>query len=168
MKQTGMSEVNKKLGILLKKERERQNIKIDDLSERLKISVSNLQSIEAGTTDGLPSDLYFSLFAKSYAESLGIDHSRTIEAIKLDCEETNDNSQKSKGSEKKQSDSSDEKTEAESLIAKKTGIVFAVIITLSLIFLVVNHFFFNSEPSDSSTDSVDTQTENSSKTSQEL
>ncbi len=49
-----MSEVNKKLGALLKKERERQSIKIEDLSERLKISIPNLQAIENGTSDAQP------------------------------------------------------------------------------------------------------------------
>ncbi len=148
-----MSEVNKKLGTLLKKERERQKIKIDDLSERLKITVPYLLSIEAGTTDGLPSELYFSLFAKSYAEALGIDYSRTVEAIKNDIEESADSSdEKVKNSEKKKTATGNEESENENQFLKKAGVVFGIIVGLFIIFLGVNKLFFNSETNSISND----------------
>ncbi|MFQ6007614.1 MAG: helix-turn-helix domain-containing protein [Candidatus Zixiibacteriota bacterium] len=75
-------ELHNKIGLLLKLERERQNLTWEDLSAQLKISKRNLEHIEAGNADALPSELYFNLFAKSYAEMLGIDYSRTVEAIK--------------------------------------------------------------------------------------
>ena len=141
-----MSELNKKLGKVLKDERDRQGINIEDLSERLKITIPNLQSIEAGSTDGLPSELYFTLFAKSYAEALGVDYTRTVEAIKSDVSEASEKKVESKKTEKKSENGSEE--ESESQLLKKSGIALAVIIGLFLIFLGVNKFLF----SDNSTD----------------
>lgn len=77
-----MSELQKKLGLAFKAERERRKLKIDDLSDELKISTTNLEAIESGIASDLPSDLYYKLFTKSYAERLGIDLTATIEAIK--------------------------------------------------------------------------------------
>lgn len=77
-----MSELNEKLGSLLKLERERQGLKLEELSEKLKTAVASLESIEAGNPDWFPSELYYTLFTKSYAATLGIDYDRTIEAIK--------------------------------------------------------------------------------------
>jgi len=79
-----MSELHVKIGKLLRLERERQGIALDDLSTKLKMSTGNLQHIEAGKLKALPSELYFNLFAKSYAETLGIDYAATVEAIKED------------------------------------------------------------------------------------
>ncbi len=146
-----MSEVNIKLGTLLKKERERQDIKIDDLSERLKITVPYLQSIEAGTTEGLPSELYFSLFAKSYAEALGIDYVRTVEAINADIEESlNSPEEKTKGGDKKTPNTTDEDSESENQFLKKAGIVFGIIVGLFVLFLGVNKLFYNAESQNTS------------------
>ncbi|MEW6049982.1 MAG: RodZ domain-containing protein [Candidatus Zixiibacteriota bacterium] len=82
-----MGEVHVKLGMLLKLERERRNLALADLSQELKISETNLQHIEDGNVAALPSELYFNLFGKSYAEALGIDFARTIEAIREDLGE---------------------------------------------------------------------------------
>ncbi|HUV31140.1 MAG TPA: helix-turn-helix domain-containing protein [Acidobacteriota bacterium] len=83
-----MSELHTKLGRLLQLERQRQEIDLNDLSDELKISIHNLEAIESGDVAGLPSDLYFNLFAKSYAERLGIDYTRTVEAITMDLKES--------------------------------------------------------------------------------
>jgi transcriptional regulator with XRE-family HTH domain len=77
-----MGEVQKKLGFALRVERERRGLSLENLSQQLKISESNLQSIEDGDPAALPGELYFKMFARSYAESLGIDYERTIEAIR--------------------------------------------------------------------------------------
>jgi len=77
-----MGEVQKKLGYALKLERERRGLSIEDLSQQLKISETNLEAIEEGNPSALPGELYFKMFARSYAEALGIDYERTIEAIK--------------------------------------------------------------------------------------
>lgn len=80
-----MSDTKKKIGEALKLERERQGIPLDNLAVDLKISEAHLECIERGEVDGLPSELYFNLFAKSYSEALGIDYQRTVEAIEAEA-----------------------------------------------------------------------------------
>jgi cytoskeletal protein RodZ len=82
-----MSELQRKLGKLLEMERRRRGLNLADLSTELKISESNLTSIETGDADALPAELYYQLFAKSYSEFLGIDYSKTLEAIREDIGE---------------------------------------------------------------------------------
>jgi transcriptional regulator with XRE-family HTH domain len=77
-----MSELHTKLGELLQLERERQKVSLEDVSAELKIPESTLLQIEAGDLEALPAELYFKLFAKSYAEYLGIDYAKTVEAIR--------------------------------------------------------------------------------------
>ncbi|MFQ5498670.1 MAG: helix-turn-helix domain-containing protein [Candidatus Zixiibacteriota bacterium] len=77
-----MSEVQKKLGALLKLERERRQISVGDISAQLNITEEYIASIESGDPSGLPSELYFNMFARSYCEAVGIDFARTVEAIK--------------------------------------------------------------------------------------
>jgi len=79
-----MNELHKKFGELLRLERERRGQKLENLAGELKISEENLTSIESGDAAGLPSELYYKLFSKSYAEYLGIDYAKTIEAIAED------------------------------------------------------------------------------------
>ncbi|MFH2049808.1 MAG: RodZ domain-containing protein [bacterium] len=83
-----MSELENKIGALLKLERERLQIDLTELSEELRITEANLINIEKGEVEKLPSKIYFGLFAKSYAEALKIDYTETVKAIKADIEET--------------------------------------------------------------------------------
>lgn len=83
-----MSELEKKLGELLRLERERRKLSLEEISAQLKISEENLQSVEMGAIDKLPDRLYFTLFAKTYSETIGIDYERTIEAIRDDLGES--------------------------------------------------------------------------------
>lgn len=83
-----MNKVRKKLGEVLKLERERKKISFEELASSLKMSESNLAAIENGEAGNLPSDLYFALFAKSYAEAIGIDYERTVEAIEDDLNQS--------------------------------------------------------------------------------
>lgn len=76
-----------KIGKLLQMERGRQQIELGDLATTLKITEANLQAVEDGDATRLPSELYFKLFAKSYAEELGIDFEATVEAIQLDIDD---------------------------------------------------------------------------------
>jgi len=76
-----MNETYVKFGALLKLERERRGVKLELIASELKIPIETLQQIEAGQSEALPSELYFRLFCKSYAEFLGIDFTKTIEAI---------------------------------------------------------------------------------------
>lgn len=77
-----MGEIETKFGELLQLERERQGIALGDLSTELKISEDSLISIEKGDAGALPSELYYKLFSKTYAERLGIDYAKTIDAIR--------------------------------------------------------------------------------------
>ncbi len=140
-----MNELYAKLGKLLQLERQRQHIDFADLSDELKISVSNLKAIEAGEADALPSDLYFNLFAKSYAEYLGIDYTRTIEAIQMDIEESADEVESETDKEMGAAAPEDEghpesvpdkhDTVSGVLLGKRVLILTAAIIALLLIFL---------------------------------
>ncbi|NOY89308.1 MAG: helix-turn-helix domain-containing protein [FCB group bacterium] len=149
-----MSELQKKFGALLKLERERKNIKLDDLAQQLKISKTNLEYIEQGDSASLPSELYFNLFAKSYAESLGIDYTRTIEAIKEDLgdfQNTSETTSEEKHIERKLeeeiSNDSEKIPEDKRLIKKFISLIIGIII-IFILFLIVNKLFLskNSEP----------------------
>lgn len=82
-----MGELHTILGRLLKTERERQNRTLAELAQELKIAEGHLLAIEAGDIGGVPSELYFKLFARSYCEALGIDYAKAIEAIREDVHE---------------------------------------------------------------------------------
>jgi transcriptional regulator with XRE-family HTH domain len=82
-----MTEVHSKLGKLLKGERERRGQSLADVAQEIKIAERHLQAIEDGNLANLPGPLYFGLFAKSYAEFLGIDYAQSLEAIKEDLGE---------------------------------------------------------------------------------
>jgi len=79
-----MKELYTKIGKLLRLERTRRDIALEDMATDLKISEAHLEAIEDGDATRLPSELYFKLFAKSYAEALGIDYEATVEAIEQD------------------------------------------------------------------------------------
>jgi len=64
------------VGKLLRNERERQELSLEDVSDRTKIDVKYLQAIEEDRKDGFPGDLYCELFTKSYAEALGLEYAR--------------------------------------------------------------------------------------------
>jgi transcriptional regulator with XRE-family HTH domain len=83
-----MNKIYEKLGASLKLERERRKVSLEEIAAELRVSVGTLESIEAGDASRLPSEVYFRLFAKAYAESLGIDYTRTVEAIREDLGET--------------------------------------------------------------------------------
>jgi len=150
-----MTELYKKIGKLLKLERERQALTLEDLSVQLKIAKSNLEHIEQGEADALPSELYFNLFAKSYAEALGIDYTKTVEAIKEDLGEPLEPSGYPKESKKGVTDSGEaiagkeiepvsDRKESKANNLKIWISVFAAIIVLFFIFLLVNKLFFSS------------------------
>ncbi len=82
-----MGELHTILGRILKAERERQNKSLADLAQELKIAEGHLLAIEAGDIGGVPSELYFKLFARSYSDALGIDYAKAIEAIREDMRE---------------------------------------------------------------------------------
>lgn len=76
-----MSENLQKLGELFRMERERQGLSFEEVAATLRVTPEKLAKIENGDTSDFPSQLYFRLFCKSYAEALGIDYTRTLDAI---------------------------------------------------------------------------------------
>jgi transcriptional regulator with XRE-family HTH domain len=147
-----MGEIHTKLGKLLLIERERQGIDLTDLAEELKISQVNLEAIEQGDVGALPTELYFNLFAKSYAERLGIDYGRTVDAIKQDVGEASetpetsprksDKKQKAESVKPKTEEDEDEVVAAESRLGKRLLWGAGVVVVLFLGFLAVSAIFY--------------------------
>ena len=136
-----MNEIYIKLGELLLHDRQQKGISLEDLSTRLKISEENLKSIERGDTKAVASELYFNLFAKSYCEALGIDYSRTIEAMKAEREEKPAESKTAKGkSETGESDGNYEKTEA--VRVKKLVVIFGAIVVGFALFITAYKIYW--------------------------
>ncbi len=137
-----MNDIHQKLGELLRLEREQKGITLEDLSVRLKISESNLTSIETGDTKAVPSELYFNLFAKSYCEAMGVDYTRTREAIRIELEEQppEEETSKSKGDTETSGNS---ETESESNLIKKLGWLFGAIVVTFIVFITVFKLFFS-------------------------
>lgn len=61
------------LGTLLREERERKGLSLEELSERIKLAPRTLAFIESGTKSELPHAVYVKGFVKSYAMILGLD-----------------------------------------------------------------------------------------------
>lgn len=61
------------LGTLLREERERKGITLEELSERIKLAPRTLAFIESGTKSELPHAVYVKGFVKSYAMVVGLD-----------------------------------------------------------------------------------------------
>ncbi|UCE24878.1 MAG: DUF4115 domain-containing protein [Candidatus Zixiibacteriota bacterium] len=147
-----MSELYNKFGELLKLERKRKGFKLEELSDQLKISESSLEHIEEGEVGSLPSMIYYNLFAKAYAEALGIDYDRTIEAIKEDIGEAIDEvqpegqvvSEKKKAEKKPPRAGETEKTSENTISFKKLLYLFGAIVIIFVVFLVIYLVFFAS------------------------
>ncbi len=158
-----MTELHAKIGKLLKLERGRQGVALDELSTKLKISADNLERIEAGDLDALPSELYFNLFAKSYAEALGINYGATIEAIKEDIGqpiEPEDSTGKgmqdavelAATTPEKESASSAPRPKGGANFMRKFGMFFGLLIVLFLGFVLVNELFLDGNNGENSLD----------------
>lgn len=142
-----MTEVHTKLGNLLKGERERRKLTLADLSHDLKIAERHLQAIEDGDLASLPGPLYFGLFAKSYAEALGIDYARSLSAIKEDLGEPIDSPLEESsdaiapaapptGSHTAKTQSTPAPTKKDNGMPRRRSIVSVVIIAILLVALV--------------------------------
>ncbi len=62
-----------KLGQYLKKQREKQNLSLEDLAARTKIHIQKLEDIEKGQRDKLPAKVFCIGLVKSYARELRVD-----------------------------------------------------------------------------------------------
>lgn len=63
----------RELGTILREERERQGLTIEDVSDRIKITRSCLTAIEEGNRSVLPHPVYAKGFIKNYARLLGVE-----------------------------------------------------------------------------------------------
>lgn len=164
-------EVNKKFGELLKAERERQGINLEDLAEKLKIVASNLKAIEDGDASALPSELYFNLFSKTYSESLGIDYVRTIDAIKDDLNNKPEIPEKAgdKNNEKKTKDKEDTEGESsEKDYLKKGAYLIGGLVVILIVFLLLNKFVFSNGEKVTTENNADSQSVQETKKADEL
>ncbi len=156
-----MSDLRKKFGELLKLERERKGIKLEALAEQLKISLTYLESIESGDLRNLPSELYYGLFAKSYAESIGVDYAATMDAMKAELEEPAEIKEAApngaQGRKKVREDKAPEEAREPKSPDEGSGIlkwllyIFGGLALLFVIFLVINHFFFSTRSTSEAT-----------------
>lgn len=69
------------LGSVLQKRREELGFSIDDISERIKVSMRIIRLIEEGNTLGLPHSVYTRGFIISYSEVLQIDREELMAAL---------------------------------------------------------------------------------------
>lgn len=153
-----MSELYKKFGELLKLERKRKGLKLEELSDQLKISESSLEHIEEGEIGSLPSKIYYNLFARAYSEALGIDYDRTIEAIKEDIGEAIDKEEpeeedvpdQKKAEKKAEKAKATEKAGENTISIKKLLYLFGAIVVIFIAFLVIYLIFFSSQNADRS------------------
>ncbi len=71
----------KDLGHKIKLAREEKNMKLEDIAQKIKLSVTNLRAIEDGDTSILPHAVYTKGFVRSYALSVGIEHEEIKEML---------------------------------------------------------------------------------------
>lgn len=71
------------LGALLRAERERRGLSIEDVSAHLKISVRKLRALEDGDASAMPHPAYVKGFVRSYATYLGMAASEVVEAMQV-------------------------------------------------------------------------------------
>ena len=125
----------------MRQERERRQLDITELSERLKIPLENLEGIERGDLSKLPSEVYYNLFARSYSTFLGIDFSMTVDAIKSDIERA----EMEKAAQAKQASGTEDDYEADPETEKKPlrrmlGIA-AILVLLLLAYVAIDMLF---------------------------
>ncbi len=68
-----MSMTLEELGLVLRTEREKRNLSLDDVAETLKVSAKVLRGIESGDKESLPHAVYVRGFILSYGKMLGLD-----------------------------------------------------------------------------------------------
>jgi cytoskeletal protein RodZ len=157
-----MKELYAKIGKLLQIERTRREIKLENLASDLKVSEAHLEAIEDGDASRLPSELYFKLFAKSYAEALGIDYEATVEAIEADLSIAEQPTAKSEAPVAPLPDSdsppASEKpaTNGSRRQIKKLLYLIAAVVALFLIVVAVNELFLKQTEPAPAVDSVET------------
>lgn len=78
------------VGSLLRAERERRNLSLDDVSANLRIRRAQLEAIEQGRFKDLPGAPYAVGFVRAYAEFLELDRDDIVRQFKTEAAELND------------------------------------------------------------------------------
>lgn len=63
----------REIGAMLREERERRGLALEEIAQQTRISLSSLQGIESGMSELLPHPVYAKGFIKVYAQFLGVD-----------------------------------------------------------------------------------------------
>jgi cytoskeletal protein RodZ len=149
------NDVQLKLGQVLKLERERQKIALPDLAENLKIKEDHLSAIERGALEDLPAALYFSLFAKAYAEAIGVDYNATLQAIQEDVESAAES--ETDADAEREAELEEKRRLGKYGFRKKLILIFGGMVGLFVIFLVLMNLLFDS-PAPGTTGKSETET----------
>lgn len=80
-------------GSVLRAEREKRHLSLEDVATQLKISARQLRAIEAGDIDSLPHPVYAKGFIRSYATWLGINVEDARKAMASEHEDESDSSE---------------------------------------------------------------------------
>lgn len=153
-----MNPLRQKLGKVLRLERERQQISLSDMASRLRLSDDKLAQLETGKSDAMPSELYYKLFSKSYAEALGIDYTRTIEAIEEDLNRPVD-AENDSDDKRLESDGDDESTTPSASKRKPLTTLAYVLggaVAVIALFFVFNQLFLTTSEGGDKTSSTST------------
>jgi cytoskeleton protein RodZ len=68
----------REIGAMLREERERRGLVLEEIAQQTRISLSSLQGIESGLSELLPHPVYAKGFIKVYAQFLGMDLSEAL------------------------------------------------------------------------------------------
>ena len=109
---------------ILKEEREKRNIKIDEIVEKTRIPLKYIELLEKGQWDKFPSKVHLLGYMKIYCEYIGLDENRIEEIL----------------SEFKNEE--DEENEEEIENNNKDGKEKVLVIILPLIFFIIYFFTF--------------------------
>ncbi len=71
----------KAVGEMLREERKRQGMSIDDVMSRTKVSRRHIEALEDGNITDLPHSVYVKGFLKVYAELLGLEYNKLLPAV---------------------------------------------------------------------------------------
>ncbi len=71
----------KAVGEMLREERKRQGMSIDDVMSRTKVSRRHIEALEDGNITDLPHSVYVKGFLKVYAELLGLEYTQLLPAV---------------------------------------------------------------------------------------
>ena len=78
----------KRIGLILKEEREAQGLSLEDIADRTKIHIEKLRAIEANDFKSLPAKVFAKGLIKSYARELKIDEKIINDSCNQEFEDT--------------------------------------------------------------------------------